>query len=219
MSPWITKVDCFVVELSYHHLPGMPSSNYVIDSSWAGKSIHQSVWLGTYPKRHKKHVGNGGTALTINSVHFVKSFVHSNLWHHWASLDWGWKPDWVTTARVRKTLPLHTSQKPSASVTTQPSADPWSLRWALRMAQRSPWVWQGINERWRLLTHPSEATCLWKHAVLSKYSSDEEQNAAWAKCGSDEMQSKLVMWQSHVFLLKPLTHCSCQIGPRLHRLY
>lgn len=75
MSPWITKVDCFIVELSYHHLPGMPSSNYVIDSSWAGKSIHKSVWLGTYPKRHKEHAGNGGTALTIYSIHIVKSFV------------------------------------------------------------------------------------------------------------------------------------------------
>lgn len=194
-------------------------SSSSIDSSWAGKSIHKSVWLGTYQDTTNMQEMVELPWLLIPSILLNHLYVHSNLWHRWASLDWGWKPDWVTTARVRKTLPLHTSRKPSASVTTQPSADPWSLRWALRMAQRSPWVWHRINERWRLLTHPSEATCLWKHEVLSKYSSDEEQNAAWAKCGSDEMQSKLVMQQSHVFLLKPLTHCLCQIGPRLHRLY
>lgn len=139
-------------------------------------------------------------------------------WHSWTSLDWGPTPDWVT-ARVRKTLPLHTSQKASASVTSPPSADPWSLRWVLRMAQRALWVCHRGNEGRQLLTHPSEATCLWKHEVFSKYSSDKEQNAAWAKCGSDETRSKPVMQQSHVFPLKPLTHCSCQTGPRLPRLY
>lgn len=46
------------------------------------------------------------------------------------------------TDHVREpyTLPPHISEIPLASVTTLPSADPWPLRRALRMAERSLWV-------------------------------------------------------------------------------
>lgn len=121
----------------------------------------------------------------------------------------------------QRALDLATSRVTEAFGQCHYSAKCWPLitQMSARMAQRSLWVCHRGNEgRW-LLTHWSEATCLWKHKVLSKYSSDEEKNAEWAKCGSDEMRSKLVTWQSHVFPLKPLTCSSCQIGPRLWQLY
>lgn len=73
------------------------------------------------------------------------------------------------------------SQKPSASVTTPPSADPWSLRGAVRMAQRSLWVWHRGNEVRRLLTHPSEKTFVktWSFVKIQQWRK--------AKCSLSQM--------------------------------
>lgn len=89
-------------------------------------------------------------------------------------------------------------------------------------AKNDPKVSLGLTQgkRWTTAFNSSQRGDMFvKKWSLSTYSSGKEQNEAWAKCGSNETRSKLVTWQSNVFPFKPLTCCSCQIGPRLWWLY